>query len=107
MEVTRGIAGSNGYDAQELGGRVLPEGQIDPCRKLLETEWFHHIVHRTPSEAAEYITLMALGSHHNHRHRSQPRIALKPPQHLESTQARHHGIQQDQVRQLTRRQEHA
>jgi len=40
---------------------------------------------------------VALGRHHDDRHRAERWIGLEAPQHLETTDPWHHGVQHDQV----------
>src|SRR4051812_2047435 len=43
------------------GGRILPQSQVDPGRKLLGTDGLHHVVHSAAALATEDITLMSPG----------------------------------------------
>jgi hypothetical protein len=86
------------------GWRLLRERQLDPCRELLEAERLDHVVHGAASQAAEYVPLVTLGSHHDHRNCAHDFIGLQAAQYLEPAQYRHHRVEHDEVRRITQRQ---
>ena len=81
-----------------MGKSRIGEVNTNACQQLVRIDRFGHVVNTACFQAVDDVLGFAQSGHEDDRHMGQRFIAFEAAAGLEAIDARHHGVQKDDVR---------